>query len=93
MTAKTLYAYTLQPVNYEVSEAEQRDAQLKIWRSTNKISTKAWIIMAVVLLLSIAGLFFLKTIPPFLLGCHHLCGVVLRTAQVWPRMVCKTQNE
>lgn len=37
MTAKNLYAYTLQPVNYEISEAEQRQAQLAIWRSTNKI--------------------------------------------------------
>ncbi|MER8149621.1 hypothetical protein ABS241_19720, partial [Acinetobacter baumannii] len=46
MTAKNLYAYTLQPVTYEITEAEQRDAQLKIWRSTNKISMKAWIIMA-----------------------------------------------
>jgi hypothetical protein len=41
MTAKNLYAYTLQPVTYEITEAEQRDAQLKIWRSTNKISMKA----------------------------------------------------
>ncbi len=41
MTAKNLYAYTLQPVTYEITEAEQRDAQLKIWRSTNKISTES----------------------------------------------------
>lgn len=68
MTAKTLYAYTLQPVNYEVSEAEQRDAQLKIWRSTNKISTKAWIIMAVVLLLSIAGIILLKNYSTIFAG-------------------------
>ena len=38
MTAKTLYAYTLQPVPYEVTEAEQRNAQLLIWRSINKIN-------------------------------------------------------
>ena len=37
MTAKNLYAYTLQPVPYDVTEAEQRNAQLAIWRSTNKI--------------------------------------------------------
>jgi len=60
MTAKNLYAYTLQPVTYEITEAEQRDAQLKIWRSTNKISMKAWIIMAVVTALSILGLILLK---------------------------------
>ena len=60
MTAKNLYAYTLQPVNYEISEAEQRQAQLAIWRSTNKISTKSWIIMAVIAFLSIVGIVLLK---------------------------------
>lgn len=58
MIAKTLYAYTLQPVPYEVSEAEQRQAQLMIWRSTNKFSRKAWIIMISLVVLSLvtAGL-------------------------------------
>ena len=58
MTAKTLYAYTLQHVPYEVSEAEQRQAQLMIWRSTNKFSRKAWIIMISLVVLSLvtAGL-------------------------------------
>ena len=60
MTAKNLYAYTLQPVSYEISEAEQRHAQLTIWRSTNKIGMKAWAIMAVVTLLSILGIVLLK---------------------------------
>lgn len=60
MTAKNLYAYTLQPVPYEVSEAEQRYAQLAIWRSTNKIGTKAWAIMGVIVALSILGLIFIK---------------------------------
>jgi hypothetical protein len=68
MTAKNLYAYTLQPVTYEITEAEQRDAQLKIWRSTNKISMKAWIIMAVVTALSILGLILLKIIQPSFVG-------------------------
>ena len=60
MTAKNLYAYTLQPVSYEISEAEQRHAQLTIWRSTNKIGMKAWAIMGVVTLLSILGIVLLK---------------------------------
>ena len=60
MTAKNLYAYTLQPVSYEISEAEQRHAQLTIWRSTNKIGMKAWAIMGVVALLSILGIVLLK---------------------------------
>ncbi len=60
MTAKNFYAYTLQPVPYEVSEAEQRHAQLSIWRSTNKIGTKSWAIMAAVVALSILGLIFIR---------------------------------
>lgn len=60
MTAKNIYAYTLQPVNYEVSEVEQRAAQLMIWRSTNKIGTKAWVIMGAIVALSIVGIILLK---------------------------------
>lgn len=58
MTAKTLYAYTLQPVPYEVSEQEQRQAQLMIWRGTNKFSRKACLIMIALVVLSLvtAGL-------------------------------------
>ena len=58
MTAKTLYAYTLQPVPYEVSEQEQRQAQLMIWRGTNKFSRKAWLSMIALVVLSLitAGL-------------------------------------
>ena len=58
MPAKTLYAYTLQPVPYEVSEQEQRQAQLMIWRGTNKFSRKAWLIMIALVVLSLvtAGL-------------------------------------
>lgn len=60
MTAKNLYAYTLQPVTYEISEAEQRDVQLKIWRSTNKISLKAWIIMGSIVALAMVGIILLQ---------------------------------
>lgn len=60
MTAKNLYAYTLQPVPYEISEAEQREAQLAIWRSTNKIGMKAWAIMGVIVALSILGIILIK---------------------------------
>ncbi|MCH7295907.1 YcxB family protein [Acinetobacter higginsii] len=60
MTAKTLYAYTLQPVPYEVSEAEQRQAQLMIWRSTNKFSRKAWMIMIALVVLSLVAAVLIK---------------------------------
>ncbi len=75
MTAKSLYAYTLQPVIYEVSEEEQRHAQLVIWRSTNKIGMKAWIIMGVIVALShFRHSAIKKLFDHFLLGCHCLCG-------------------
>ncbi|RZF52104.1 YcxB family protein [Acinetobacter halotolerans] len=60
MTAKNLYAYTLQPVPYEVSEVEQRQAQLMIWRSTNKFSRKAWIIMIALVVLSLVAAGLIK---------------------------------
>lgn len=60
MTAKTLYAYTLQPVPYEVSEVEQRQAQLMIWRSSNKFSRKAWIIMISLVVLSLVAAGLIK---------------------------------
>ncbi|KXO82918.1 hypothetical protein AYL20_02715 [Acinetobacter venetianus] len=60
MTAKMLYAYTLQPVPYEVSEVEQRQAQLMIWRSTNKFSRKTWMIMIALVALSLIGAGLIK---------------------------------
>lgn len=54
------YAYTLTPVAYEVSEQEQRDVQLQIWRSTNKFSPLMWGIMGGVVALSILGIILLK---------------------------------
>lgn len=60
MNTKNVYEYTLQPVNYEVSEAEQRQAQLTIWRSTNKIGIKTWAILGAVALLSILGIALIK---------------------------------
>lgn len=57
---QSVFAYTLNPVPYEVSEEEQRHAQLMIWRASNKFSTKAWIIMGSIVALSILGIIFLK---------------------------------
>ncbi len=76
MTAKNLYAYTLQPVPYEVSEAEQRSAQLAIWRSTNKIGMKAWAIMGVIVVLSILGLIFVKNYSTVLFWVLLACVAV-----------------
>ncbi len=76
MTAKNLYAYTLQPVTYEVTEAEQRNAQLAIWRSTNKIGTKAWAIMGVIVALSIAGLIFVKNYSTVLFWVLLACVAI-----------------
>ena len=76
MTAKNLYAYTLQPVNYEITEAEQRDVQLKIWRSTNKIGTKAWAIMGVIVALSILGIILLKNYSTVFCWVALVCVVI-----------------
>ena len=74
MTAKTLYAYTLQPVPYEVSEAEQRQAQLMIWRSTNKFSKKAWMIMIALVVLSLVSAGLIKYYSTY---STVLCWVVI----------------
>ena len=76
MTAKNIYAYTLQPVPYEVTEIEQRGAQLAIWRSTNKIGMKAWAIMGVIVALSILGLVFVKNYSTILFWVLLACVAV-----------------
>ncbi|AOA57410.1 SdpI family protein [Acinetobacter larvae] len=76
MTTKNFYAYTLKPVPYEISEAEQRQTQLLIWRSTNKISLKVWIIMAAVVLLSILGLVLIKNYSTIIFWVLIACVVI-----------------
>ena len=74
MTSKTLYAYTLQPVPYDISEAEQRQAQLAIWRSTNQFSRKAWMIMIALVVLSLIGAGLIEYYSTY---STVLCWVVL----------------
>lgn len=87
MTAKNLYAYTLQPVPYEVTEVEQRNAQLMIWRSTNKIGTKAWAIMGVITALSVLGLIFIRNYSTVifwvLLACVAIYLLVRKFGLEW----------
>ncbi|WP_457857255.1 YcxB family protein [Psychrobacter pulmonis] len=60
-----LYPYTLQPVALNLTEAEFHQAQYELFASANpsfglsSIKMKEWIIMAVVVILAIAGLVFL----------------------------------
>lgn len=54
------YGYTLQPIPYELSAAEQQEAQFDLWKKGNKISPKLWAILAAICLAAIAGIFFLK---------------------------------
>lgn len=74
--AKNLYPYTLQPVPFELSEAEQRSAQLIIWRRTNTISQKTWIILGIIVALAIVGLVFVKNYSTIIFWLM-LVGVVL----------------
>lgn len=56
----TNYPYTLQPVPYEISAEEQREAQLTMWKNTNKVSPRTWAIVGASTALAILGLIFLK---------------------------------
>lgn len=59
-----LYPYTLQPIELNLSESEFRQAQRQIFDKNNQqlvqISTKSWVIMAIIVVLAIMGLIFLQ---------------------------------
>ncbi len=59
-----LYPYTLQPIELGLTEAEFRQAQTQLFEANNqaltKISTKTWIILAVIVALAIVGLVLVK---------------------------------
>lgn len=59
-----LYPYTLQPVDLNLTEKEFRQAQRQIFDKNNQqlvqISTKSWVIMAIIVTLAILGLIFLQ---------------------------------
>lgn len=59
MTTST-YGYTLQTVPYQVSIEEQRQAQLLMLKSSNKISQRTWIILGVLSALAVLGLIFIR---------------------------------
>lgn len=85
--SKSAYPYTLQPVNYELSQNEQREAQLEIWRGTNTISSKTWAIIAALVVLSLAGIVFIKNYSTvifwILLVCIGLYLAVRRFGLEW----------
>lgn len=54
------YPYTMQPIPYELSVAEQHDAQLSLWRTSNHINHKTWIIVALVALAGVAGIYWFQ---------------------------------
>lgn len=80
-SSQNAYPYTLTPVAYEVSEQEQRDAQMMIWRSTNKFSTKAWVIMGSVVALSILGIVLLKNYSTVFCWVAIICTVIFFLAK------------
>lgn len=75
-----LYPYTLQPVELNLTEDEFRQAQLQLFDNNNqnltKISNKTWIILAITVILAIAGLFFVKGYSTIIFWLM-LVGVVL----------------
>lgn len=76
MTAKNVYAYSLQPVNYEISEDEQRNVQLALSRNNFKIGQKAWLIMGAIIALSIVGLIFIKNYSTVFCWVAIVCVVI-----------------
>ncbi|KAB0627433.1 hypothetical protein F7R25_38080, partial [Burkholderia stagnalis] len=76
MTAKNLYAYTLEPVAYEISEEEQRYAQLVLSRSNFKIGQKAWLIMGAIIALAVLGLIFIKNYSTVFCWVAIVCVVI-----------------
>lgn len=74
--SKAAYPYTLQPVPFELSQAEQRTAQLAIWKKTNVISTKTWSILAVIAAIAILGLVFIKNYSTVIFWVM-LAGIVI----------------
>ncbi|MFN3564150.1 MAG: hypothetical protein ACK4V8_06850, partial [Moraxella osloensis] len=59
-----LYPYTLQPVDLNLTEDEFRQAQLQLFDANNqtltKITPKTWAILAVIVVLAILGLIFVR---------------------------------
>ena len=83
-----LYPYTLQPIALNLSEAEFKQAQYELFNNTSQtfglssIKTKEWAIMAVVVVLALAGLVFVtgySTILFWLMLVLVLLYVVVRT--------------
>ena len=83
-----LYPYTLQPVALNLTEAEFHQAQYELFASASpsfglsSIKMKEWIIMAVVVILAIAGLVFLtgySTIIFWLMLAAVVISLLVRT--------------
>ena len=74
--SKTAYPYTLQPVAYELSSEEQRAAQMSIWKETNKISKKVWMILAAIAVIAVAGLILVKNYSTIIFWLM-LVGIVI----------------
>lgn len=87
-TFMALYPYTLQPIPLNLSEAEFRQAQYELFANAKQsfglssIKTKEWLIMAVVVILAIAGLVFVSgysTILFWLMLVAVVAYVLIRT--------------
>ena len=67
-----LYPYTLQPVEVNLTEAEFHQAQFELFEQTNpsfglkNIKTKEWIVMAIAVIIAIAGLIYVKGYSTFI---------------------------
>lgn len=67
-----LYPYTLQPVDINLTEEEFHQAQFELFEQTNpsfglkNIKTKEWIIMAIAVIIAIAGIIYVQGYSTFI---------------------------
>lgn len=96
-----LYPYTLQPVALNLTEAEFQQAQYELFASASpsfglkSIKKKEWIIMAVVIVLALAGLVFVtgySTIIFWVMLAAVVIYVLIRTLgfKWYVKRICKT---
>lgn len=55
-----LYAYTLQPIPCKLTEEEMHLAQQELFKQSNTVSTRTWIILAIIAAIGIAGVAYFK---------------------------------
>ena len=78
------YPYTMQPVPYELSVEEQREAQLALWKAGNVISTKVWAILAAISVAAVVGIFLVDGYSTAFFWVVLVIVAAYLGIQIWP---------